>query len=220
MEALFGYPQVVELLLEFGADTALVDKDRRTPLLGAARYGFEKCVEVITKHALRDSERGASAALTVQDGEGQTALALAARYGHERVVRQLVALSRVSSQIDVGINIADKRGDTPLLIAARRGNDMVMPNLLEAKPRRHRNRQGMTALMFAARAGHYAAAEVLVHANGIGAEDLADFFATNEEGQTPLGLAARGGHELLVKSVTSTSPSPRRPLTPPPLHAR
>ena len=105
------------LLLASGADHSVVDKDERTPLLGAARYGHAAVVGLIALHA-----GNVPGTLCHRDVEGQTALALAARYGHERVAHQLISISMRGENVDVGIEVADDKGNTPLLIAALRGH--------------------------------------------------------------------------------------------------
>jgi ankyrin repeat protein len=78
----YGYVDFVKLLLEYGADPNARTRidERDTPLMTSARAGHVDVVRVLL-------ERGADASL--QDSCGRTALMIADREGHGRIVELL-----------------------------------------------------------------------------------------------------------------------------------
>jgi uncharacterized protein len=63
--AIYGYGEVVELLIKGGVDLSATDEDGRTALHYAAMLGYEPIVELLTK---------GSADLSVRDSDGRTNL--------------------------------------------------------------------------------------------------------------------------------------------------
>ena len=87
-----------------------------TLLMGAARYGHERVVELLLRHG---------AEINLQDSNGGTALMLAARNGHERVVELLIRRG-------AEINLQNSDGGTALMIAAFFNHPAVVRRLLRA----------------------------------------------------------------------------------------
>jgi ankyrin repeat protein len=129
---------------------------------------------------------------------GDTALMLAATYGHEEIAQRLLEKS-------ADPNVANKYGLTALMHAARYGHANVAKRLLEkgAGPNAT-NKYGDTALMHAVSYGHTETAQRLL-------EKGADPDAANEQGTTALMLAIRYGHAEVAKLLeTAISPERRK----------
>lgn len=68
LAAYSGYPEVVQLLLDQGANLSYVDKDGRIPLYSAAEGGYAEVVQVLL-------DKGANPSSTDEDGETPLRLA-------------------------------------------------------------------------------------------------------------------------------------------------
>ncbi|KAF2181428.1 ankyrin, partial [Zopfia rhizophila CBS 207.26] len=166
------YPNSTQTtLMKFGVPTRL---------LRAAEKGLEDDVWLMLTRS--DIEAN------LKDINGQTALSLTARYGHEVVVKLL---------LDKGVDLEAKdkdNGQTPLLWAAQYGHEAVVELLLntgadlEAKD----NDNSQTPLLWAAKEGHEAVVKLLL-------DKGADLKARDKNGQTPLSWAAEKGHEAVIK---------------------
>jgi ankyrin repeat protein len=113
--------EIVDLLLDAGADVNYLDRNGATPLLIAAYRGHESVVE-----RLLDAG-GANLEAKTRKG-GSTALVLAARRGHQEIVRKL---------IDAGADIEaeDDTGATALMNAVTKCHENSARMLLEAGAR-------------------------------------------------------------------------------------
>ena len=119
--------------------------------------------------------------MAAADGDGNTALILAARCGHEAVAKLL---------LDHGADVAaaDNHGNTALIFAAGRGHGAVAKLLLvHGADVAAAQNAGVTALIGAVFYGHEAVAELLL-------DHRADMAAAQNSGGTALMDAARGGH--------------------------
>ncbi|SCO09473.1 related to ankyrin [Fusarium fujikuroi] len=147
----------------------------------AAYFGLSNTVlALLEKGQLADS----------QGIYGWTALSYAARYGHENVVKLLVARD------DVNPNSTDRLyGETPLSWAAKNGHAGVVKFLLGNQgiiaDCVHKNRQ--TPLSFAAENGHLEVVRLLLSRHDV------DPNSTAWRVGTPLACAARKGHTAVVK---------------------
>ncbi|KAL4657022.1 ankyrin repeat domain-containing protein 50-like [Arapaima gigas] len=181
-----GHVEVVELLLEAGADvdeiTAAHASGAITPLLAAASMGHMAVVNVVLFWG---------AAVDAIDSEGRTALSLAATRGSTEVVRALLdrgldenhkdhlgwtplhaaacgghkavcaVLTDSGSMARVGE--LDNDGHTPLILAAQEGHCSTVRLLLDRRsPIDHRGYDGHSALSAAALEGHRDVVELLM----------------------------------------------------------
>lgn len=163
--------KMARLLARGDADVDGVDDRMWTPLMTAAAAGNGEVIGVLLAN-------GANPLL--QNEEGDAPLHLALKAGHGACVALLL-------QRGCDANVRTRDGTTPLMMAAAAGLDVAaMRMLLDA------GRSGvdltdeaahMTALMHAARGGHFAAARLLV-------ERGADAGATDAHGRTPLHHAS------------------------------
>ncbi len=174
----------VQKLLEKGANPNILDKEGMSPLHVAALYGREaEIFDLLVAHG--------KVSVDHVDGNGQTALHLAARNVNIGAVQKL--LERGANP-----NITNKWGQSPLHVAARQRNGKtIIDLLLEAQKVKgmgdvnDQNEKGMTAL-------HYAAA----YSNEITAVHLinkgADVNCRDNNGCTPLHYAALGAKTMQI----------------------
>ena len=191
------------------------------PLLHLASYfGILPLAEnLVRKHGWMKRVR-CSHNMNKRDSDGNTALAWAARRGHEAVVRLLLekgadikakdddrravlsaaaergheAVVRLLLEKGIDIEVKDNGGRTVLQAAARGGHEAVVRLLLEngADIEAKGCYYKMTALHWAAERGHEAVVRLLL-------EKGADIEAKDNGGRTVLQVAAREGHEAVVR---------------------
>ena len=148
-----------------------------TPLFLACTFGLLWILDYLI------SERFNS---TQTNRERQSGMHLAARWGHEAVVRLLV-------EQGADVEARDKDGGTALHRAADNGHEAVVRLLVKQGANvEAKTNYGGTALLRAARYGHEAVVRLLV-------EQGADAEARDNDGETALHRAARYGHEAVVR---------------------
>ena len=119
---------------------------------------------------------------------GQTPLIVAARDGHEGIVKVLL-------KAGADANKANTVDWTPLALAAKYGHEAIARALLAAGADVNKaNDEGATAVILAAQEGHEAVVRALL-------EGGADVNKANKKGMTPLTIAARYGHEGIVNAL-------------------
>lgn len=177
-----GKQDIVELLLESGANVNHRNKAGNTPLLEACSQGHVSIARLLLdRHANIDTptETTHDSALTWactlgneeivelllhrnarvehRTKDGCTALMFAALAGHERVAKLL---------LDHGAEInveSDSNKDSPLTFACWKGHQKVVKLFLERNADiEHRTKEGFSPLMFAALGGHTEVAELLL----------------------------------------------------------
>jgi len=132
-----GHKDIVQILLECGANIDHQANDGWTALMLAARYGHKDVVQILL-------ENGASIDHQSKDGFGNTALMLATKYGYKDIVQIL---------LENGANIdhRDKDGWTALYYATGNGHKDIVQILLDNGANiNHQDNDGFTALMWAA----------------------------------------------------------------------
>ena len=228
-----GRYEVVELLLQRGANREHRNVSDYTPLALAASGGYVNIIRLLLSHGAEINSRTGSKL-------GISPLMLAAMNGHAQAVSLLVDMgSDINAQIETNRNTAltlacfqgrhevvsilvDKRaniehraktGLTPLMEAASGGYVEVGRVLLDkgadiAAAPVPSSRD--TALTIAADKGHYKFVELLVQRGG--AVDV-----RNKKGQTALWLACNGGHievvQLLVAAHVDTDAQDNRKVS-------
>ncbi|RBA12730.1 hypothetical protein FPRO05_04180 [Fusarium proliferatum] len=156
-------------------------KDTETKVNTAAYFGLSNTVlALLEKDQLADSK----------GIYGWTALSYAARYGHEKVVKLLVARDDVDPNSTDGMYV-----ETPLSWAAKNGHAGVVKFLLGNQGILadcvHKNRR--TPLSFAAENGHLEVVRLLLSRHDV------DHNSTDWKLRTPLAFAAQKGHTAVVK---------------------
>lgn len=165
-----GNPAMIRLLVSSGADPNAVDSVGETMLMAAARSGDAGAVDALL-------DLGAN--VDARDPHyGQTALMFAARNGSTEGVRALIgAGAEVDARTSVGPEpewiLPNSRPGFSFGIGIIRGGLPADRGMRPFRP------GGMTALLYAAREGHTAAAELLLDAG-------ADIDGTDANGITPL----------------------------------
>lgn len=120
------------------------------------------------------------------DGQGRTAVQLAALAGNEDILRALI-------EHRARLTHRDRVGNTALGYAAANGHEGAVQVLLDAKaPIDQENRQGMTPLMLAAAAGRHAVVRLLL-------ERGADAARRDFTGRTALEWAERNRRQVVVR---------------------
>ena len=210
-----GNLQLVQLLLEAGADKNIKSADGLTPLHLAVRYGHLEVARFLVEIGVeKDAETSAGCtALQLAAGSGQrelveilmaagankdaaeehgwTALHFAAGSGDLEVARLLV-------HAGASKDAAGEAGSTALHLAASNGHVKVVEFLLEAGASDAATTSGFTALSLAASHGEVEVVRFLIE-SGVNRD------AETTRGSTALHLAAINGHievvRLLVKGA-------------------
>ena len=174
-----GHKQLVELLLEAGADSEKRNSLEQTPMQEAVRQGRAEAVRVLiaygahTQHPPEGADTGRdwhglvdvarrgyvdtadalcsdpTLNLDWANNLGETPLLTAARLGHGEVVAVLASHG-------ANVNQRADNGSTPLMVAAEEGQTSVVRYLLHAKARVNDvDEKGSTALLYASRVGRH-----------------------------------------------------------------
>lgn len=200
--AAYGHRNVLNLLLDRGADMGVQDEHGWTALHHAANGGHIYIVNLLVSQT------------TARNKQDQTPLVLAASNGHDQVVRALLPDLHDGSAQTEDIHLAfflaarnghhkaasllatrgacikttEKDGRTAFIIAVEEGHSKVLEILLHFNADiSERTKDGESALFAAARGGNVQVVRMLL-------EKGANIFETNEEGQTALFVAGEYGH--------------------------
>ncbi|KAJ5720553.1 uncharacterized protein N7483_008487 [Penicillium malachiteum] len=207
-----GHSDVVELLLEAGAEIDARAHHQRTPLLLAAKKGHSDVVKVLLEAGAevdaRDHYQGTplsysagqgysdmvkllletGAEVDVRDKNQETPLSYAARHGYFDVMKLLL---EAGAEVDV----RDENQETPLSHAARRGRSDVVKLLLEAGAEvDSRDIDQRTPLQYADQDSedYSNTAKLLLEAG-------ADVYLSSMSQRIPLSCAASQGYSDVVK---------------------
>ncbi|KAF4161541.1 hypothetical protein CNMCM6936_003382 [Aspergillus lentulus] len=211
---------LVETLIKSGASANFRDKHGQTPLHYAAERGFIDCMEVLVKHggdlhiidnsgfspflwAVAAGQEGITARMLFMDPgvnsltvDGKSALAWAASLGWPLTVEMLVKHRASLSDTQ------NTQRTMPLKEAAASGNLLSVRLLLECgEDPNHRDRDGWSAIHWAAEEGHLEVVRLLLNAG-------ANPNAVSSYGTSPLHCAANGGHVPIVSLLLQQRADP------------
>ena len=184
-----GHKNVVDVLIQLGADKEIRTTCGATPLHVAATRGRTDVVILLITKKAQINQHIDSNGLT----NSWTPLHCAASHGHNEVVRLL---------LDSGANhtISTQSGMTPLHLAAESGHLKVSPKVVAmlhwhgANPKAL-TKNSSTSLLFASFEGHL---DVVVYLLAAGVEPNQ---ATTDNSSTPLRWAAENGHLAVAKML-------------------
>jgi len=186
-----------EVLLGQGADLNVAEEiSGETALTRAADRGHYAIVHAILSRGSSGFQKlVAQRARTGLQGDGATALHLAAARGHRMICDKLLGVGADPSA-------ADRKGRLPLHRATE-GNHVEVSNLLLTFGSAHsaQDKEGASPLHLAADQGSLTMADLLVRFS-------ADVNSRRKDGLTALHLAARGGHDVLCQLFTGHGAEP------------
>lgn len=196
-----GYLEIVDLLLDRGANIEATDDIGQRPLLSAARYGRTEVVRRLLDRgadidAVGWSDESALSNATIE-GHWDVADLLLSKGARRRVVDALATndMALFASLLDDELRscadvdrLSDGRFRVAVLAAAR-GNVEALSLLLDRGAAQLQDRRDHRSLLAEAAAhGHIAAVRLLI-------ERGADLHAAGRDGLTPLALALEAGHD-------------------------
>ncbi|MHC4333065.1 MAG: ankyrin repeat domain-containing protein [Planctomycetota bacterium] len=174
-----GNSNVLQLLLDEGADPNLMTREMGPALTLASSEGHKEVVDVLL---------ATGANVDAKDKKGCTALIRAANNGHSHIVEVLLA---------AGSNVNEKsnEGVTALSLAAWSGGLEVIKLLLSKGANVNaKGINGETALMVAASAGQLEVVKALI-AGGV------DINAKDNDGRTAQDIASLKGHNRIANAL-------------------
>ena len=172
------HSDVVQLLIDAGADIDAKDEEGRSPLLLDRKDGSHETLRMLVK---------AGADVRVADNKGLTCLTLASRRGRTETVRTLLCMP------EVDVNQSNNMGSTSLHCAVLEKHADVVHVLIDAGADiETKDEKGRSPLHCACRSGKLAVVKMLVKA-GAGVR------VTDNIGDTCLTLAAFNGYTDIVR---------------------
>jgi len=173
-----GNIEIVEALVESGADANWVNEDGRTALMIVAGTGRDDIATLLVEKGRADVE--------LNDRQGRSPLSLAAERGHIYTVNLLINQGSI-------IDSKDELGRSPLSYAAENGNASVVELLVQRGADVNlKDRHGRSPLSLAAQKGHWEVVEqILNYGAYIDRED--------DHEQTALYVASARGSETVVE---------------------
>jgi len=204
----------VKLLLEMGCDICVATKDslRMWPIHWAASDGLIANVRCLLHHAAsvggggEEEEEGVREQLVMRDGNGSTALLVAARNGADDLVAYLIQKGanpfEVDDSGDSALHWAAYQGSVSIVAlmsySILRANDGFVPSSWNSEQQiislqdfvDAKDLYGQTPLHLASIRGNAEVVQYLLHDLGSLSFDVKD-----NKGKTPLDLATKKGHK-------------------------
>ena len=182
MAASWKHAEVVQVLIDAGADVDNRNSDMQTPLHLASSEGTLDVVKLLVR---------AGAGVCVADEEGNTCLMFASREGHTEIVRYLLSLP------EMDVTQADSGGDTAWEWAQMWDQVEILQVLIDAgADLDKRGGTEMTLLLCASSDGQLDVVKLLVSSG-------ASVCITDDIGATCVMIASREGHTEIVRYLLS-----------------
>ncbi|XP_074035127.1 transient receptor potential cation channel A1 [Leptinotarsa decemlineata] len=183
--AMFDHHEIVEYLIQEGADINAMDKEKRSPLLLAASRGCWRTVHTLIR---------LGANINLKDVSKRNVLHLIVMNGGR--LEEFEAEGQFKEGLMLLLNEKDVNGCSPLHYASREGFIKTLENLIRLGACINlKNNYNETPLHFAARYGRYNTVKQLI-------DSEKGTFIINESdggGLTPLHIASQQGHTKVVK---------------------
>lgn len=185
---------MIELLLESGADIEAIDNTRRTSLLWGASTGKSELCRLLLQ-----GKNGIKADVRTTNNRGKTPLQLAAENNHEAIVGMLL-------EAGADPQVTSDGQWTALHNAAEKGHVGVVKLLLDTwADVNAETSSGMTPLHWAAQNGHREVVELIMQKPGVMLSNKDTF------NSTPLLRAAERGHMDIVHMLSPYNQAHRLP---------
>jgi len=182
-----GYLDILNILLEGGAEVNLKYLDGATPLHIASRTGHAEIVQMLL-------EKGARFDKTYK---GDTPLHMAVEKDYEHIVN--ILLNKV---INIDVNLANGQGETPLHIAAKNGNLNLVKIFLNRGAKADTvNNDRLTPLYHSLRQGHLEIFKLILESS------FKINFGNSKDWFTPLHLASEQGYLEAIKLLLNKGAS-------------
>lgn len=175
----------VKLLVENGADVEAITNGKHaqpgsTVLMACAEKNNFECFEFLIAN-------GANISITREDGADATYIA--ARYGHNEIIGQIVEMK----DSNLLVNRSTFRGRTALITSAFHGHFSTCKILLGVVENiDHQDEDGITALMYAAKGGYLQLVKLLV-------QNRANINIENKDQENALSYAVKYEHKEVAK---------------------
>lgn len=177
--AIKGRRELLQLLLERGADVNLANADGHTALHCSSEKGYGEVVEVLLSHG---------AIVDKVDNHEITPLHKAANFNHPATVTALCTRG-------ADMNKADSEGTTPLFVASEQGYTGVVEVLTEWGADTEKAAPcGKTPLIIAALGGHHETVSALLQSG-------ADVEKVDSDGKTALDVARDRQHTAVTWAI-------------------
>ncbi|XP_026683069.1 transient receptor potential cation channel subfamily A member 1 [Diaphorina citri] len=193
--AMFDRCDVVQYLIDEGADLNVLDKEKRSPLLLAASRGGWKTVLTLVRNKanilLKDINRRNILHLLVLNGGGHI----------KEFAEEVAAVFLGENLINLGacINLKNNSNESPLHLAARYGRYNTVKKLLSSERGsfiiNESDGEGLTPLHIASKEGHLRVVQLLLNRGSLLHRD--------HNGRNPLHLAAMSGYTNTMVHLNS-----------------
>lgn len=181
LAAMLGYEDIVEFLIEKGANVNQANKGY-TALMEAALYDNKDIAQILLKNGAK---------IDLQNLRGQTALMLACKAGKISIIKLLL-------ENKAQVNLADDAGLTALIYAVQNDNAESVKLILNAQGTLVRvnlyDKTARTALSYAAEEGNLDIVELLLEKGAL-------VNAKDNDKKTALMYAAEFGHQDVVEKL-------------------